>query len=397
MFRMFLKSVLLAAILATAVVLFKGCITKPDLKEAQLKTEKLFQKELKKENVHNAILQVYSPSHKIDWQFAGGHFQNGEEVSVANPFYTASIGKTFTATAISVLVEQGKLSFDDNISEYLPDSIIENLHVFGGKDYSHEITIAQLLQHRSGLPDYFEDETRNGNPNMMQQLFTDTAKFWKPLEILGFVKENMQPLFPPGTGFHYTDTEYVLLGLIIEQVGEMELHDFFKVHFFEPLEMKHSYMFLRSVPLEKTAQLSEAYVGDFEASTMTSLSADWAGGGLVSTGSDLIHFQQALFSGEIISKQTLAQMQNWVPETHGMEYGFGLRKIEFKKLFPTLPDLTVIGHSGSTGSFMFYCPELDVYLAGTLNQTDEVRSSVVLMVKVLSVINRIADSQSQNQ
>ena len=57
-------------------------------------------------------------------------------------------------------------------------------------------------------------------------------------------------------------------------------------------------------------------------------------------------------------------MQNWVPETRGMEYGFGLRKVTFKKLFPTLPDLTVIGHSGSTGSFMFYCPELDVYLAG---------------------------------
>ena len=60
-----------------------------------------------------------------------------------------------------------------------------------------------------------------------------------------------------------------------------------------------------------------------------------------------------------------------------------------EKLFPTLPDLTVIGHSGSTGSFMFYCPELDVYLSGTLNQTNEVKNSVVLMVKVLAIIQKI--------
>ena len=79
-------------------------------------------------------------------------------------------------------------------------------------------------------------------------------------------------------------------------------------------------------------------------------------------------------------------MQYWVPETRGMEYGFGLRKIEFKELFPVLPDLTIVGHSGSTASFMFYCPELDVYLAGALNQTDEVENSVKLMVKLLSLL-----------
>jgi len=64
-----------------------------------------------------------------------------------------------------------------------------------------------------------------------------------------------------------------------------------------------------------------------------------------------------------------------------------------EKLFPTLPDLTVIGHSGSIGSFMFYCPELDVYLVGTLKQTDEVKNLVVLMVKTLSVISQIPNPE----
>lgn len=372
-----------------AVFLSKGCSSYLKLEEAHHRTEKLFQKEVKKDNIQNAFLRVYSPSQKIDWNFVDGRFQNGEAVKAVNPFYTASIGKTFTSTAISVLVEQGKLKFEDKISEYLPDTILKNLHVFEGKDYSGEITVTQLLQHTSGLPDYFEGETTDGTPNVMEQLFADTDKFWQPLETIDFVKEKMQPLFVPGTGYRYTDTEYVLLGLIIENVSEMPLHDFFQTYFFEPLEMTHTYLNLRSKPLEKTARLSEVYAGDFEASSLTSLSADWAGGGIVSTASDLVKFQHALFSGKIVSEETLKIMQNWVHETRGMEYGFGLRKVSFKKLFPSLPDLTIVGHSGSTGSFMYYCPKLDVYLAGTLNQTDEVKNSVVLMVKVLSLINKI--------
>jgi len=370
-------------------VLVKCSDRNKSMEMQQRKIEQLFLKQLQKENVHNAFLAVYSSSHQIDWNFAGGKFQNGEAVSSANPFYTASIGKTFTATGIAVLVEQGKLKFEDRISDYLSDSVVKNLHVFEGKDYSGEITIAQLLQHTSGLPDYFEGETTDGTPNVMEQMFTDTEKFWQPLEAIDFVKEKMQPLFVPGTSYRYTDTEYILLGLIVENLSGMPLHDFFIRHFFEPLAMTHTYMNLRSEPLEETPIMTELYVGGFEASKLTSLSADWAGGGLVSTAGDLVRFQHALFSGNIISEQTLMQMQNWVPETHGMEYGYGLRKIEFKKLFPTLPELTLVGHSGSTASFMYYCPELDVYLAGTLNQTDEVKNSVELMVKVLSILNKL--------
>jgi D-alanyl-D-alanine carboxypeptidase len=382
------KSVFYPLVFFLILFLSKGCSSELPLEEAYDKTEKLFQKELKKDNVQNAFLAVYSPSQNIDWSFAGGEFQNGESVSAANPFYTASIGKTFTATAIAILVEQNELKFEDKISIYLPDSILKNLHILEGNDYSGEITIAQLLQHTSGLPDYFEGETIDGSPNVMEEIFADTAKFWQPVETIDFAKKKMQPLFVPGTNYNYTDTEYVLLGLIIENVSGMSLHDFFRKNIFKQLKMQHSYMNLRSAPIEKIGRISELYAGDFEASTLTSLSADWAGGGLVSTTGDLIKFQHALFSGEIVSEKTLQTMQNWVPETRGMEYGFGLRKISFKELFLVLPDLTIIGHSGSTGSFMFYFPELDVYLAGTLNQTDEVKNSVKFMVKIVALLDK---------
>jgi D-alanyl-D-alanine carboxypeptidase len=386
--RIYFIPILSALILTSVVVLSTKCSSVKSLEEAEVETEKLFRKGFKKENVHNAFLSVYSPSLSIAWDFSGGEFRSGEKVTSENPFYTASIGKTFTATAIAILVEAEKLQFQDKIITYLPDTIMQNLHVMDGKDYSSEITIAHLLQHTSGLPDYFEGKTIDGSPNVMELIFAEPERFWKPTETVVFTKNKMEPLFAPGTDYSYSDTEYILLGLIVEKVSGMFLHDFFRKHFFETLKMNHTWMFKRSSSIEKTGQLSEFFVGDFEASTMTSLTADWAGGGLVSTGSDLINFQQALFTGKIISDDTFKKMQNWVHETRGMEYGFGLRKITLKKLFPTLSDLTLIGHSGSTGSFLFYCPELDVYLAGTLNQTEEVNNSVVLMVNVLATIKK---------
>ncbi|WP_297100004.1 serine hydrolase [uncultured Draconibacterium sp.] len=381
-------------VLFIALGFFLQCSNKNNNERIELKTEKLFKEEINKNDIHNAFLSVYSPSLSIEWNFAGGTFQSGETVSTDNPFLTASIGKTFTATTIAQLVEQGSLKFDDPINMYLPDSIMQGLHVYNGVDYSDEITIAHLLQHTSGLPDYFEGETIDGSANMMELLFNEPDRFWQPIETIEFAKTKMQPLFAPGTGFNYTDTEYVLLGLIIEKLSGTNLHSYFEKHFFKPLGMTHTWMYMRSEPLENTSKLAEAFAGDFEVSTITSLSADWAGGGLVSTGSGLIKFQHALFSGKIISAETLETMQNWVPETRGMEYGFGLRKVAFRKLFPTLPDVTIIGHSGSTGSFMFYCPELDVYLAGTLNQTEEVKGSLVIMAKVLALIQKTKRSKS---
>lgn len=357
-----------------------------DFSKAKELTEELFYEELKNKDVQNAFLSVYSPSKSIDWNFVGGAFKNGNRVTIANPYYTASIGKTFTATAIAILHEQGMLDFSDQIGKYLSDSIMNGLHVFDGNDYSQEITITQLLQHTSGLPDYFEGETIDGSPNGMDYLFVDTEKFWNPTEIIRLAKDKMKPSFVPGSDYHYTDTEYILLGLIIENISRMQLHDFFYHHIFMPLEMNRTYMHLRSEPILNTEKMSELYVGGFDASNVKSLSLDWAGGGLVASAQDLNRFQEALHTHKILKPETLSQMQQWTSESKGMYYGYGLRKVSLKELFPTFPDLQIIGHTGSTSSFMFYCPDLDVYLSGTLNQVAEVKKSVIIPAKVLTFI-----------
>lgn len=349
---------------------------------------KLFTIELEKSSIRNGFLKLYSNSKSINIQLSEGIFSNGNSVSNETPFYTASIGKIFTATAIAILKDQGELDFEDSIGKYLPNDIISQLHVVNGEDNSYKITIAQLLQHTSGLPDYFEDTTIDGSPNIIMQLFMNPNKIWTPTEVLDFTKHKMKPLFLPGESYHYTDTEYILLGLIVENISGLKLHEFFKQHMFSRLNMIHTYLNLKSEPIAETSQMAEVFAGNQDVSGFKSLSADWAGGGIISTASDLILFQEALFTQKLLTLETLTTMQQWIPEAQGMYYGFGLRKIVFNELHPDLPTIEVIGHSGSTGSFLYYCPSLDTYISGTLNQTDEVRNSVILVANILEIIKK---------
>lgn len=351
--------------------------------------KQLFYAQLEKDNVYNASLQVYSKSKGIDIQLSDSDDSTGTPLTMDNPIYTASITKMFTAVAIGILKDNGKLNFEDKIYRHLSPLLTDRLHVFGGTDYSNDITIAHLLQHTSGLPDYFTGTTLDGSPNVINQLLVDTDKSWSPQEIIKFTKEKMKPHFIPGQGYHYTDTEYVLLALIIEKVSGTSLDQFFRQSIFEPLGMDASYINLKSAPIKKQPPMAQFYAGDIALSSIQSLSADWGGGGLVSTTQDLIRFLSAFKEDKIVKKETRLAMQDWVHETKGMEYGFGIRKVSFNNLFDTDTHLEVIGHTGSTASFLWYCPQLDTYIAGTLNQLEASKSTVELVYDILRLIDNI--------
>ncbi len=370
------------------IVLFAFFAQAQDFSKARKRTEELFRKQLENNNVHNAFLSIYSPSKNIDWSFAEGTFADGEEVTLQHTFYSASIGKTITATAIAILYEQNKLDFSDRICEHLPDSIINGLHVFNGKDYSKEITIAQLLQHTSGIPDYIDGITIDGTPNGMVLLLSDTAKFWNPMEMINLAKTKMKADFAPGSAYKYCNTDYVLLGLIVENVSGMPVHDFYRKYIFEPFNMNYTSMYLRSKPTKPTDRIAEIYAGNTEVSKYTSLSIGWTGGGLLTTASDLNKFQRALQTHKILRAETVQQMSDWVNESTGLYYGYGLRKVIYKERVPDFSDIQFVGHTGSTSSFMFYCPELDVYLSGTLNQVTETKKTFEIPAKVLLYIKK---------
>lgn len=353
---------------------------------AHQKIAELFATELKKEPIKSAFLHVYSKSKGIDVRLAESTVESEHAITIKNPFYTASITKMLTATAVGMLKDQKKLNFEDKIAQFLPKSLIEKLHVLDGKNYSKDITIAHLLQHTSGLPDYFTDKTLDGSPNIINQLLMNTNKSWSPEEMIRFTKEKMTPHFVPGDGYQYTDTEYVLLALLVEEVSGISLDEFFKQHIFQHLGMQSSYIHLKSSPLKNELPMAEFYVGDTELSTLKSLSADWGGGGLVSTTGNLITFLEAYNTNKLLKKNTRHAMQQWVDETVGMEYGYGIRKVSFKTLFDNNTNLEVIGHTGSTASFLWYCPQLDIYIAGTLNQLEASKSTLKLVYNILQLI-----------
>jgi len=377
-----MKKVILLILFLTGLVL-NGLAQGRPTSEVQL----IFDKYTKNEGVKNAFFRIESSDQSISQDLVYGKFTGGEKVTLRTPFYTASIGKTFTGVAIAQLVEKGKLTFDDLVINHL-DSLVNGMLVIDGKDYISDLTLHHLLNHTSGLPDYFEDQPLTG-ANMMQNIFKEPNRYWKPVELVEFTKANFSGRFKPGEGYHYTDTEYVLLGLIIEKVSGMPLHKYFQENIFGPLSMQLTSMNLRSEPTGKPDfNMAEIYTGSMEISKFRSLSADWAGGSIRSTSQDLNVFLKALLHGALLSEETINKMQLWTPESKGTWYGYGLRKWSLSELDPNLPPLKLIGHSGSTGAFMYYCPELDVYLSGTFNNTDYLQKHIVFLAEVLINISQ---------
>ena len=374
------KQIMLGIIVAITVVCYQPLKAERPSKVEE-KIIKSFYKEVGNESIHNAFLSVRSGTNNINVNEIYG-IDNSQ-----TPFYTASLAKTFTATLVGMLVDSKRIQFQDKISRYLPGDLIEGLHILDGVDHTSNLTVAHLLNHTSGLPDYFEDEPIQG-VNMMTMLFTEPDRVWTPGELIRFTKENFKPKFAPGTNFHYTDTEYVLLALIIEKVTGLSYAQALSEYIFQPLGMTTSYINLHSKPANGIAVMAPLYAEEAEISTLKSLSADWGGGGLVSTNADLYLFMSALIKGELVSEATWTEMNQYTPESKGTYYGYGLRKWNLKELFPTLPDVTLIGHSGATGSFMYYSPELDTYFTGTFNQTSMIKNHIKFLVKLMIMIKK---------
>jgi len=362
-------------------------------KKLKNKITQLFTKTLKKHSVHNAFLLVHSPSHHIHWNYLGGKTKNGQDITNNHYFHTASLGKTFTATIIALLQEKQLLAFDDPISKYLSQDVIKDLHVLGGKDYSKDILVQHLLQHTAGLPDYFLDKATYSHAkhsNTLAEAFIDEPqKHWTPLELIAFSKQYQKPLFAPGNGYHYTDTGYILLGLIIEKITGKTFHENLDQFIFKPLEMQHTSLAFYSKPkIASPYPLTEIYLKTTEVSRFNSLSLDWAGGGIISTQADLLKFMKALINYKLVKKNTLMQMQQWVKESQGMYYGYGLMNFRLKELFFLLPQYQLIGHSGFTGSYMYYNPTHDLYLIGTFNQSKYMKKHIMFLIKILNLFRK---------
>jgi len=304
------------------------------------------------------VVRISGPGEVLYEDAAGRQAGPGSAaMQVGTPFEIASITKAVTAATVLLLVEDGKLRLDDPLKDVLPAG---QTHGFAGT-----VTVRQLLSHTSGLPHYWEDgpKNREGNNVFLSAFLADSGRFWQAEDILAAART--LPAKRPGSRFHYSDTNYVLLGLMVERAAGRPLHQVFREKVFGPLGMTSTWLTYREK--QRGITPSHRYEGAEDLHNVPRQSADWAGGGLVSTARDLERFLRGLASGKLFRHPgTLDLMRKAVPTGDpDISYGLGLYRV---KLDGGMGELW--GHDGHGNSFAYYWPQRDITFTGTLNQTE---------------------------
>ncbi|GAB2689831.1 hypothetical protein GCM10027037_10860 [Mucilaginibacter koreensis] len=225
-----------------------------------------------------------------------GNDPQGQANSFQQQFDLASMGKLFTTVSILQLADQHKLSLNDSVGKLMPDLTNKALSA---------ITVKQLLTHSSGMGDFFEDPAYEPQPGKM----IPQVDFMTAIE-----KDKLH--FNPGQGFRYSNTGFLLLGLIVEKVSGQKFDNYVQEHIFGKASMQHSKV---GTP---------------------------AGGGL-STVTDLYNFSKALNGGKLLSQATTTQFAHY----HDANWGLGQE-------YQALGNEVVTGHSGG---FIGVCTELNIY------------------------------------
>ncbi len=293
------------------------------------------------------------------WQGTAGNFETDDY------YFIASTTKLFTTALILNLRAAGTLSLKDSIHMYLDKSIIDNLLVLNGTDYSEKITIQHLLSHSSGLADYFQDKESNEN-SWEDDLKQGRDKSWTFEEVVTQTKK-MRPKFAPGSKgkAHYSDTNFQLLGKIIETVSGKNYTSFCEETIIQPLQLKHTYMFENPDDQKPHAMYFKNKVLNIP-QAMSSFKSD---GGMVSNTKDLLCFTEAFFNGQLFPRKYINELQVWNRIFFPMQSGIGIHRFKLPWIFnPTGAVPELIGHSGLSGTLAFYSPKYDLFIVGTVNQ-----------------------------
>jgi D-alanyl-D-alanine carboxypeptidase len=343
----------------------------------------------KDKSVRNCVLSVMKGDGSFSWSGAAGIASQDGQVPMTKdtPIYIASITKLYTATAIMRLYEKGALSLDDPMSRYLPKELIQGIHMYKGKDYPHEITIKELLSHTSGIADYYTEKPKGGK-NLFELFLEKPERSWTVDETIERVRNDLRPNFQPGTDASYSDTNFQLLGKVIEAVTGKPLHTVYEDFIFRPLGLKHTWLIGRSEPqLPPSTAPADIFYKDMNITKTRSNGAYWADGGIVSTAEECIIFLKALNEGRIVSGDTLKLMHTWHKLQFPLQYGYGTMYFKLPRFITMVMKVPPLwGHSGSTGSFLYYSEDLNLYMAGSINQVESKSKPFRLMLRVMKAI-----------
>jgi len=233
-----------------------------------------------------------------------------------------SLTKTMTATILLQLVEEGSVALDDLVAEHLDPSVL------AGLPNADTVTLLDLAHMTSGMEPY------SLNDAFQADLFADPERAWTPAELLGYVSSTAK-FTPPGSGWEYSNTNYILLGLVIEKVDQEPLTEVFQERLFGPLGMTDT-----SFPEPAVNTMADPHLkGLTEQGQPDGLTADatnwnpseaWSAGGVVSTLADMEKWAHALFTGEGVLDPATQQLRRDsilhgpAPLTAANGYGIGI-------------------------------------------------------------------------
>ncbi|MEK4743222.1 MULTISPECIES: serine hydrolase domain-containing protein [unclassified Bacillus (in: firmicutes)] len=274
------------------------------------------------------------------WSYAAGvaNLSSKKPMKTDFRFRIGSVTKTFTATVVLQLAEENRLNLDDSIEKWLPGVVQGN-----GYD-DKQITIRQLLNHTSGIAEY----TRSKSFNLM-----DTKKSYRAEELVK-MGISMPPNFAPGKSWSYSNTGYVLLGILIETVTGNSYAEEIENRIIEPLELSNTFLPGNSsvIPGTKHARGYIQLDGASEPKDVTyyNPSMGSSAGDMISTADDLNKFFSYLLGGKLLKEQQLKQMLTTVPTGEAALGRYGLGIYETK-----LPNgVSIWGHGGSIPGFVTF-------------------------------------------
>jgi len=334
----------------------------------------------KRRNQSPIQVHVSAPRVGIDY--------NSPYSSPTQPFHIASIGKVFTAVLVLRLIERGAIRMGQSIADILDAETLKDLFVYRGVDYAKQVTVGHLLSHTSGVADYFTASIQPGY-TFQQHVVHHPEKLWTPSSLLDITRQFQHAVAKPSERFHYSDTGYILLGLIVQHVTEHSFNSQLHDEIFEPLGMDQSYLAFYSQPKEQpTPSILPMYLHDVDVSRFQSVSCDWAGGGIVSTPHDLMRFQRALFNEKLLTYATVRQMTNFKHKFRGgLWYGMGMMETRFEEFFfllRGLPRLT--GHIGILSTHMFSLPQQDLHIIINLGDSGQMTNSFKLLIEIMNTL-----------
>lgn len=302
------------------------------------------------------VVWIDTPEHRFEGASGFANLADETPMPSDGAFRIGSITKMFTATVIMQLEEDGVLSLDDSLSQWLPE-VAEQL------PHGDEITVYQLLSHTSGIFSVVEHES------YYVDIFSEIAVDEEtgavsldcvqrdPNDTLASYVYGKDALFEPGTSWYYSNTNYTLLGMIIEEAMDMPLTEAYHTNIYEPLGMESTFMDCYE---DAVVDVVHGYTGSGDTmSDVTELheSVGWSAGGMVSTASDLTIFARGLFGGELFDDpETLVAMTTPAPNT---PYGLGM----------FISD-DYMGHPGYIAGFrsaLNYSPEFDTVVVMLYN------------------------------